>query len=135
MLFRSLLDRTLALLNSAGLPAAAAWVDHEVLGVGRDTPSCFAEGERRLLCAPGVAGFAGPGGVVRRWAAAQGVTLDRPAEDVSGRAFFHALRWPGAGVSSLDLLTGRFEPPARRAPDAPSENSRISPSSASPPAR
>lgn len=108
------LAQTLAELAAAGLPPASAWVDHELLSAGRDAAGCFQDGERVLLCAPGVPGFAGPPGVAIRWAREQGVSLEPVAGDVSAAGFFRALLWPAAGRIATNLLQGDFEPPARR---------------------
>jgi len=107
------LVQTLADLAAAGLPVASAWVDHELLAAGRGEACCFRDGERRLLCAPGIPGFAGPPGVAMRWAGEQGVSLDALAADVSAAGFFRALHWPFAGHTATNLLQGNFEPPAR----------------------
>ena len=108
------LAATLAQLADAGLPVASAWVDHELLAQGRSTACSFRDGERVLLCAPGVPGFAGPPSVAARWAEEQGQAIDICDGDVSAAAFFHALAWPDAGRAAVDLLQGRFEPPVHR---------------------
>lgn len=105
---------TLAELAGIGLHASSAWVDHELLAAGRAAACCFRDGERLLLCAPGVPGFAGPPAVAARWAGEQRLNLGLCAEDVSGTAFFRALAWPEARQAATELLQGRFEPPRRQ---------------------
>ena len=105
---------TLAQLAAVGLHASFAWVDHELLAAGRASACCFRDGERVLLCAPGVPGFAGPPAVAARWAEEQKLALGLCAEDASGAAFFHALAWPEARHAATELLQGRFEPPRRQ---------------------
>ena len=109
-----LLEATLARLAAAGLSPKAGWIDHDLLAAGREEVFCFADGERCVLCAPHVPGFAGPPGVAGWWAAEQGVSLDHPASELSGGGFFERLAWPAAGRASLNLLQGRFEPTVRR---------------------
>jgi type II secretion system protein L len=102
---------TLQALASVGLPVTSAWVDHELLAVGRDKPASFVDGQRVLLCAPRVAGFAGSAGVAARWLAVHGASA--VTVDIRQAAFFSALRWPQAAHVAVDLLQGPFEPPAR----------------------
>lgn len=109
------LGRVLEGLADSGLPAAAAWTDHELLAAGRKAPCAFTDGERWLFGAQGVAGFAGPAEVASHWTRSTGLSPDATHGDVSGVRFFDALVWPDAGREAVELLQGRFEPLQRKA--------------------